>query len=119
MYRLAETLLLVARYESGEQSTRRDAVDVTELARNVVADLKPLCQFKAIESAVLASKQVIVLADKGELKRAYRRYQGLPLFRSVKRDWIKEQTSILMAAGELEQMDIYRTNLRKSESLLR
>lgn len=47
----------------------------------------------------------------------YRRHKRLPLFRSVKRDWIKEQTAILMAAGELEQMDLYRDNVRKSKSL--
>ncbi len=70
VYRLAETLLLVARYESGEQSTRRDVVDVAQLARCVVAELQPLYQFKAIESSVHTCKPIFVSADEGELKRA-------------------------------------------------
>jgi APA family basic amino acid/polyamine antiporter len=38
----------------------------------------------------------------------YRRRKKLPLLRSKPRDWFKEQTSILIGAGELELLDEYR-----------
>ncbi|MDP9016719.1 MAG: APC family permease, partial [Candidatus Eremiobacteraeota bacterium] len=45
----------------------------------------------------------------------YRRCKGLPLWRSVKRDWFKEQSAILISAGELESLDEYRENTRKNK----
>ena len=49
--RLAETLLLVARYESGEQSQRRETINLNTLARNVLEELRPLWEFKNIHAA--------------------------------------------------------------------
>jgi APA family basic amino acid/polyamine antiporter len=46
----------------------------------------------------------------------YRRRKGLPVFRSVQRDWVREQTGILMAAGELELMDEYKSNRALAQS---
>jgi signal transduction histidine kinase len=68
--RLTETLLLVARYESGEQSTAREPVDVSKLAREVVAELEPMWQAKRIECRVDAPAPVVVSGDDGELRRA-------------------------------------------------
>ena len=52
LQRLAETLLLVARYESGDRSQRREPVDVTASAREVVAELEPLWRDKNIRVSV-------------------------------------------------------------------
>jgi hypothetical protein len=39
----------------------------------------------------------------------------LPLFRSQKRDWRKQQVEILRSAGELELMDEYIANVKASD----
>ena len=45
----------------------------------------------------------------------YRARKGLPLFRSEKRDWRKQQVEILRSAGELELMDEYIANVKASD----
>jgi basic amino acid/polyamine antiporter, APA family len=45
----------------------------------------------------------------------YRARKGLPLFRSQKRDWRKQQVEILRSAGELELMDEYIANVKASD----
>jgi signal transduction histidine kinase len=67
--RLAETLLLVARYESGERSTVREPVDLSAIARGVVSELEPLWQSKHIVCSVDAPQGVFVSGDSGELRR--------------------------------------------------
>lgn len=70
--RLAETLLLVARYESGEQSTLREPVDIPRMVRTVVDDLKPLTDSKGIhvDSSTSSPDALCALADEAELRRA-------------------------------------------------
>ena len=70
--RLAETLLLVARYESGEQSTMREPVDIQHLVRTVVNDLRPLTDSKSIQVNVAGAAEgnLCTLADETELRRA-------------------------------------------------
>ena len=71
LHRLAETLLLVARYESGETMSARDEIDLVPLAREVTSLLEPLAKQKGLTLEVAApSGQAIVLADNGELRRA-------------------------------------------------
>lgn len=70
LQRLAETLLLVSRYESGDRSTRREPVDVAAVARDVVAELEPLWQEKRVPVSVVAEDAPTVPADPGELRRA-------------------------------------------------
>ncbi len=71
LYRLAETLLLVARYESGEQSFFREPVDMAALATTVTDELQPLIQSKHIEMRrKVPGEPVYVLGDGGELRRA-------------------------------------------------
>lgn len=71
LHRLAETLLLVARYESGEESSVRDEVDLADVARDVVRELQGLAQAKRIElTADPGAGAVHVMGDAGELKRA-------------------------------------------------
>ncbi|HTV72319.1 MAG TPA: HAMP domain-containing sensor histidine kinase [Candidatus Acidoferrales bacterium] len=69
LQRLAETLLLVSRYESGEASRYREVVNLLAVARDVVAELEPLWRGKSV-SVRLEGDQFNVLADRGELRRA-------------------------------------------------
>ncbi len=68
--RLAETLLLVARYESGEQSTSREPVELDGLATSVVTELEPLWRAKHIDCAVRSDGKSAILGDEAELRRA-------------------------------------------------
>ena len=47
----------------------------------------------------------------------YRKRKGLPLLRSVKRNWHAEQHDILLKAGELELMDELAANIRAQEGI--
>jgi signal transduction histidine kinase len=70
LQRLAETLLLVARYESGDNSTRREPVDLTAMARDVVAELEPLWKDKNVAVSVVDVNAPVALGDPSELRRA-------------------------------------------------
>ncbi|MGP6158695.1 MAG: sensor histidine kinase, partial [Vulcanimicrobiaceae bacterium] len=70
LQRLAETLLLVSRYESGERSTRRERVELASLAHDVVGELDVLARGKGLEVRVEAADGVAVMADPQELRRA-------------------------------------------------
>jgi signal transduction histidine kinase len=69
LQRLAETLLLVSRYESGEASRYREVVNLKGVARDVVQELEPLWRGKSV-TVRLEGDDVVVLADRGELRRA-------------------------------------------------
>ncbi len=68
--RLAETLLLVARYESGEQSTAREPIDLEALATGIVTELEPLWRAKHINCAVQSGSKLAILGDETEFRRA-------------------------------------------------
>jgi signal transduction histidine kinase len=69
--RLVETLLLVARYESGEDSTVRDPVDLSEQSRRVADELRPISVEKCVTLEVESSDEpAIVMGDAPELRRA-------------------------------------------------
>ncbi len=70
LQRLAETLLLVSRYESGEQSTRRERVDLAALATDVVRELEPLWNGKRLIVTARSSGNAVALGDERELRRA-------------------------------------------------
>jgi signal transduction histidine kinase len=71
LLRLAETLLLVSRYESGEASVRRVRVDLGRVAADVAAELAPLWERKALRLAVESGGGgASVMGDPGELRRA-------------------------------------------------
>jgi signal transduction histidine kinase len=70
LQRLAETLLLVSRYESGEASRRREPVDLERVARDVVAELEPLWRAKRIDVVLSATGAPLALGDDRELRRA-------------------------------------------------
>ncbi len=73
LQRLAETLLLVARYESGEQSRVREPLDVAELARSVLTEMQSLSASKHLTASVRVEPpgaSAEVTGDEGELRRA-------------------------------------------------
>ncbi|MHB8433569.1 MAG: sensor histidine kinase [Candidatus Tyrphobacter sp.] len=69
--RLLETLLLVARYESGEASDVREPFDCNALALRVATEIEPVAQAKNVTIASeTAAEPVYVEGDEGELRRA-------------------------------------------------
>ncbi|MGH7715498.1 MAG: sensor histidine kinase, partial [Vulcanimicrobiaceae bacterium] len=69
LQRLAETLLLVAQYESGERTAEHHPIELDRLVRDVVAQLKPLADTKRLRIDV-ETVDVQVSGDSGELRRA-------------------------------------------------
>jgi signal transduction histidine kinase len=69
LQRLAETLLLVSRYESGESSKHREPVDLLALSNEVVNELEPIAEAKSIELRARGERGVVA-ADPMELRRA-------------------------------------------------
>jgi len=67
--RLAQTLLLVARYESREESKQRRPTDLAKLARSVVAELESLWRSKRIDCRV-EGESVSGFVDESEVRRA-------------------------------------------------
>ena len=71
LHRLAETLLLVARYESGDVPAAHDDVDLEAVARHAVEELEGLAQVRGIDlDAAFPGPAPHVAADASELKRA-------------------------------------------------
>ncbi len=73
LQRLSETLLLVSRYESGEQSVRRELVALEPLVREVVAELEPLWHANRVRVTISAAEHAgmaTTLGDARELRRA-------------------------------------------------
>lgn len=69
--RLADTLLTVARYESGEQSHRREPVNFSAICSAVVKEMTSLFESKRITvHAEIDTVPVMVLGDESELRRA-------------------------------------------------
>jgi signal transduction histidine kinase len=68
--RLAETLLMVARYESGEQSEDREQVQVFPLVVSIVNELEPVWRMRRLTCTASGSDNAVVLGDEGELRRA-------------------------------------------------
>jgi signal transduction histidine kinase len=68
--RLAETLLMVARYESGEQSKDRERVQALPMVASVVSELEPVWRMRRLGCTVSGSGDAVVLGDVGELRRA-------------------------------------------------
>lgn len=69
--RLAETLLTVARYEAGEQSQRREPVDIAALCASVAAEMRSLFEVRGITFVCnLQSPDAVVLADPSDMRRA-------------------------------------------------
>ncbi|HTU82433.1 MAG TPA: GAF domain-containing sensor histidine kinase [Candidatus Acidoferrales bacterium] len=69
--RIVETLLLVARYEAGEESNLREPVDIGALVRRVVEDLQPVADAKGVSlQAAVAGDGLGTSGDPSEIRRA-------------------------------------------------
>ena len=68
--RLVETLLLVARFESGETSTLLEQVNVEDEVRRVVQELHPIADAKHVGINLSQNGAPAVVADPAELRRA-------------------------------------------------
>lgn len=67
--RLAETLLLVAQYESGEHAAAYRPLDLTRLVQDVVAQMQSLADSKHI-TVEMRMQEATVNGDVGEIRRA-------------------------------------------------
>jgi signal transduction histidine kinase len=70
--RLAETLLLVARFESGDRRPERDVVDLGEIARQIAGELEALAATRGVELrvAVADGASARTIGDRGDVRRA-------------------------------------------------
>ncbi len=70
--RLAETLLLVARFESGDRRPKRDVLDLDEIARQIAGELEALAANRHVGLAVVAGNgpPVRTFGDRGDVRRA-------------------------------------------------
>ncbi len=66
---LADSLLLVARYESGEEAPQSEAVDVATLLRDVVSQQSSTAETRFIHISVDAPTTLTMLGRDNELKR--------------------------------------------------
>jgi signal transduction histidine kinase len=68
--RLAETLLLVARFESGDRIVERQRVDLAELVRQIAGELEALARARGITLAFDDRGPAETIGDRGDLRRA-------------------------------------------------
>jgi signal transduction histidine kinase len=70
--RLAETLLLVARFESGDRRPERDALDLGKIARQIAGELEALAATRNVELTTTIEEGVPVrtTGDRSDIRRA-------------------------------------------------
>jgi signal transduction histidine kinase len=68
--RLAETLLLVARFESGDRRPERQRVDLGEIATQITGELEALAASRNVGLTVNAEPAVHATGDRSDLRRA-------------------------------------------------
>ena len=68
--RLAETLLLVARFESGDRRPERDLVDIAEIAAQIAGELNALAVDRNVALVLDAEDGVRTIGDRSDLRRA-------------------------------------------------
>ena len=69
--RLAETLLLVARFESGDRRPQRDLLDLGEIARQIVGELEAPAAARNVALTVEAGAEPLrTTGDRGDIRRA-------------------------------------------------
>lgn len=70
LQRLADTLLLVARFESGERRPRHEAIDIDGLVGEVAGALQPIASARSVSLAVGEGCGARVEGDRSDLRRA-------------------------------------------------
>jgi signal transduction histidine kinase len=68
--RIVETLLLVARYEAGEESNVRERIAADELVTRIAGDFRPVAEAKEIALEVETAPPVSLMGDAHEIRRA-------------------------------------------------
>lgn len=68
--RLAETLLLVARFEAGDRRPQRERVSLVTAARQIVGEFEALAAANGIALAIDVRAEVEVTGDRGDVRRA-------------------------------------------------
>jgi signal transduction histidine kinase len=68
--RIVETLLLVARYEAGEESNVRERISGDDLVARIAGDFRPIAEAKGIELEVDSGSGLSVMGDAHEIRRA-------------------------------------------------
>lgn len=68
--RLADTLLLVARFESGERRPARERVALGEIARRIAGELDAIARVRKLTIAVHGGDGIETIADPGDVRRA-------------------------------------------------
>jgi signal transduction histidine kinase len=68
--RLIDTLLMVARYESGDLSTADEPIAVRDAVARAVSDLAPIAELRGVTVRAVAENESIVRGDALELRRA-------------------------------------------------
>ncbi len=68
--RLAETLLLVARFESGDRVPERKPVDIGEIAEQIAGELNALAVDRRVSLQIVAERGVHTVGDRSDLRRA-------------------------------------------------
>jgi signal transduction histidine kinase len=70
LVRLAETLLLVARFESGDRNAERERVDLGAVVREIASELHAMAEARGIMLEVHVTAPASARASRGDLKRA-------------------------------------------------
>jgi len=68
--RLAETLLLVARFESGDRQPEREVVDLAQLTRQIAGELEALAGAHGVALRVDGEPRAPTVGDRDDLRRA-------------------------------------------------
>jgi two-component system OmpR family sensor kinase len=68
--RLAETLLLVARFESGDRRPEREPVDIGEVATQIAGELDALAAARSVRLVLETMPGVRAIGDRSDLRRA-------------------------------------------------
>ncbi len=68
--RLADTLLLVARFESADRQPQREQVDLAQIARQIAGELEALANVQGVRLRVDGPASLPVIGDRDDLRRA-------------------------------------------------
>ena len=103
--RLADTLLLVARFESGDRSTERERVDLAAVAREIGSELAAMAQSRGISLTVDAATEAAVTGSRGDLKRAVANLVANALQHTPKDGTVQVRVAFVRATAALTVTD--------------
>lgn len=70
LQRLAETLLLVARFESGERHAERERIDAGDIVRQIAGEFAAIAGVREVTLSADPLSDLITLGDRGDVRRA-------------------------------------------------